>query len=350
MDSGISSSSGGGGMQSSGGDDEDEYESRTESVPPFFHSNPISDPLVSHHQNHPPTFFDPSASFLNPLSQSQPNNSLLNLDGVRPLGQRSEPNYTVDFGNLQGSFSSQGLVSHGLYPSSSSMQSRPSTKSDQKSVGKNPKKRTRASRTTPTTILTTDTMNFRAIVQEFTGIPAPPFSGSSYSRRLELFGSGSGMWSSHLESTLGSLYPLPPSAKRVKPTPIVSSSSSPFSLHPLADANVITNTTSNNTIPACSNYVQMSSESDLGILKQPQNMLNLQNFQSFLHPLPLHPCLNLPGFAVGSHGGSVMSSLDELNSGHGNATGVGVNDGNQDHLRPSDWNYDSSGQNSQRVE
>ncbi|GMI82857.1 hypothetical protein HRI_001955000 [Hibiscus trionum] len=316
MDSGNSS------MQSSGGDDEEEYESRTESVPPFFNS---------HHQNHPPTFFDPSANFLNP----QPDNSLLNLDGVGFLSQRSEPNCTLDFGNLQGSSSSHGLIGQGLYPSSSPMQSRPSTKSDQKRVVKNPKKRTRASRTTPTTILTTDTMNFRAIVQEFTGVPAPPFSGSSYSRRLDLFGSGSGMRSSHLE-TLGSLYPLPPSAKRVKPTPIVSSSSPSFSVHPLADAN-LTNTTRNNTIPNCSNYVQLSSETDLGILKQPQNMLNLHNFQSFLHP-----CLNLPGFAVGS--------LDESGLGHGNATAVGMKDGNQDHLRASDWNYDSGDQNSQRVE
>ncbi|KAI4330164.1 hypothetical protein MLD38_028467 [Melastoma candidum] len=40
---------------------------------------------------------------------------------------------------------------------------------------RNPKKRTRASRRAPTTVLTTDTSNFRAMVQEFTGIPAPPF-------------------------------------------------------------------------------------------------------------------------------------------------------------------------------
>uniref|UniRef100_UPI001CB9C843 VQ motif-containing protein 22-like n=1 Tax=Erigeron canadensis TaxID=72917 RepID=UPI001CB9C843 len=40
---------------------------------------------------------------------------------------------------------------------------------------KNPKKRSRASRKAPTTVLTTDTSNFRAMVQEFTGIPAPPF-------------------------------------------------------------------------------------------------------------------------------------------------------------------------------
>ncbi|CAH9146881.1 unnamed protein product [Cuscuta epithymum] len=54
----------------------------------------------------------------------------------------------------------------------------------------NPKKRSRASRRAPTTVLTTDTSNFRQMVQEFTGIPAGPFSGSAgglYSRRLDLF-------------------------------------------------------------------------------------------------------------------------------------------------------------------
>lgn len=41
------------------------------------------------------------------------------------------------------------------------------------------KKRPRASRRPPTTVLTTDTSNFRAMVQEFTGIPAPPFAGGA---------------------------------------------------------------------------------------------------------------------------------------------------------------------------
>ncbi|XP_074264387.1 uncharacterized protein LOC141586889 [Silene latifolia] len=50
---------------------------------------------------------------------------------------------------------------------------------------RNPKKRSRASRRAPTTVLTTDTNNFRQMVQEFTGIPAPPFSGRT---RLDLLG------------------------------------------------------------------------------------------------------------------------------------------------------------------
>lgn len=46
-------------------------------------------------------------------------------------------------------------------------------------AARNPKKRSRASRRAPTTVLTTDTTNFRAMVQEFTGIPSPPFVNSS---------------------------------------------------------------------------------------------------------------------------------------------------------------------------
>uniref|UniRef100_A0A0D9X7R0 VQ domain-containing protein n=1 Tax=Leersia perrieri TaxID=77586 RepID=A0A0D9X7R0_9ORYZ len=44
------------------------------------------------------------------------------------------------------------------------------------------RKRTRASRRAPTTVLTTDTSNFRAMVQEFTGIPSPPFAGGAPTR------------------------------------------------------------------------------------------------------------------------------------------------------------------------
>ncbi|CAD5177228.1 unnamed protein product [Musa acuminata subsp. malaccensis] len=53
------------------------------------------------------------------------------------------------------------------------------------------KKRSRASRRAQTTVLTTDTSNFRAMVQQFTGIPSPPFdiaptatSSSPFARSL----------------------------------------------------------------------------------------------------------------------------------------------------------------------
>ncbi|GMJ15199.1 hypothetical protein HRI_005189100 [Hibiscus trionum] len=319
MDSGNSSSS----LQSSSGDDE-EYDSRHESVPAFLntsgHFSGLSYPpssLGSHQHHQPPTFFDPSPNYLNnTFSQSQ----LLNLDGVRPRSLRSDP-YCTDLGNLPG----QGL-NRDSFPSSSSIQTRPPHDNNGvRSSTKNPKKRTRASRRAPTTVLATDTTNFRAMVQEFTGIPAPPFTGSSpYSRRLDLFGSGSGIRSGHFEA----LYPLRPSAKRVQPI-------------------------ANTTIP--SNY---QLPSDLSLVKQPQNMLDLQNqspvlpFQSFLDPTPLPPWVNMPGFGVKSHGSSAPS-LDELGLSHGQVNaelggqgnrrdGVGLN---QYHLRGLDWNYGNSGSN-----
>ncbi|XP_062195108.1 uncharacterized protein LOC133898434 [Phragmites australis] len=47
------------------------------------------------------------------------------------------------------------------------------------------RKRTRASRRAPTTVLTTDTSNFRAMVQEFTGTPSAPFAGASARSRFD---------------------------------------------------------------------------------------------------------------------------------------------------------------------
>ncbi|CAN8251555.1 unnamed protein product [Cochlearia groenlandica] len=66
-----------------------------------------------------------------------------------------------------------------------------------------PKKRSRVSRRAPTTVLTTDTSNFRAMVQEFTGNPSTPFTGlSSFSSpftrsRFDFFGSSSSSSSPH---------------------------------------------------------------------------------------------------------------------------------------------------------
>lgn len=60
-------------------------------------------------------------------------------------------------------------------------------------VSKPVRKRSRASRRTPTTLLNTDTANFRAMVQQFTGGPAStPFaSGSHYPSRANVnFGLG----------------------------------------------------------------------------------------------------------------------------------------------------------------
>ncbi|KAJ9146423.1 hypothetical protein P3X46_028692 [Hevea brasiliensis] len=394
MDSGNSGS-----MQSSSGDEE--YDSRPESLPAFLNpsghfgpssSNPQHQPsLLPHHQQ--PTLFDPSPNLFHAFSQSptnpNPNTSLLNIDVVRPRGLRSDPYCTDLNSNLLGSQASSSQSFLGAQGSNQgplpSMQlrsvqdngARSSSPSDQiPAVARNPKKRTRASRRAPTTVLNTDASNFRAMVQEFTGIPAPPFSGSPYSRRLDLFGTvGSSMRSGQLE-TMGSLYPFRPSAQKVhQPSSFLfsSSSSSSFSLlnNTIVDAtNTATTTNDNNTmtlsIPTTSSNFNPASinyqlPSDIGLPKQPQNMLNMQNqmlsFQSLLQPTALHPSLNTDGLGAKSQANMSLPSLEELGMSHGqinvkvgglqshgttegmllrNDTLGSNNNGNQDHLRSLD--------------
>lgn len=404
MDSGNSSS-----MQSSSGGDE-EYDSRAESLPAFLNpsshfvppsntSQPSS--LLSHQQQ--PTLLDPSPNLFHAFSHSSPNpnpnSSLLNLDVVRSRGLRSDQNCPDLVSSLPtGSSSSQSIM--GAQGSSqaplSTMQlrsvhdngARSSSPSDQTHVvARNPKKRTRASRRAPTTVLTTDTSNFRAMVQEFTGIPAPPFSGSPFSRRFDLFGTGSGLRSSgHLEP-VGSFYPLRPSAQKVhQQSPFVSSSSSPssssFLNNTMVDATNIASTTTNNnnnmttSISVATSTFNPSSidyqlPSDLGLPKQPQNVINMQNqmlsFQSLIQPLPLLPSLNVSSLGAKSQASLPLPSLEELGMSHGQVNAnlgglpsqvttegmrlrtdnswrdgpvTGSNDGSQQgHLRSFDGNY-----------
>ncbi|XP_062098962.1 uncharacterized protein LOC133804857 [Humulus lupulus] len=250
MDSGNSGS-----MQSSSGGDE-EYDSRAESISALLSSNPQGH--VSHMANHhaPPqqhphhhqsSMFDPLSNFFDPTAVSS--RSPLNLDMGWSRTLRSDPNST-DLGSGLMPSSSTHNQSHPFFANSQYGQgqsrgsgfgiggagvgggvnlggggvglgsnntfqgiqiplennngprgtnpgavSGTSTQNDvNNNVVRNPKKRSRASRRAPTTVLTTDTTNFRAMVQEFTGIPAPPFTSSPFPRttRLDLFGTGGG--------------------------------------------------------------------------------------------------------------------------------------------------------------
>ncbi|OEL33232.1 hypothetical protein BAE44_0005748 [Dichanthelium oligosanthes] len=67
------------------------------------------------------------------------------------------------------------------------------------------RKRTRASRRAPTTVLTTDTSNFRAMVQEFTGIPSPPFGAG--------LGVGVGGPAASLRTRFDHIFPQPSSLR-----------------------------------------------------------------------------------------------------------------------------------------
>nr|GMC94716.1 rho GTPase-activating protein gacF-like [Ipomoea batatas]GMC98908.1 rho GTPase-activating protein gacF-like [Ipomoea batatas] len=118
---------------------------------------------------------------------------------------------------------------------------------DQPHVVRNPKKRSRASRRAPTTVLTTDTSNFRAMVQEFTGIPSPPFTSSlPFSRTLA---SPSAMRSGAAAHFADNIRPSPPYLRRPFPQkiqPLHPAFPPPPSPSPLVD--VLPSSTTNNNI------------------------------------------------------------------------------------------------------
>ncbi|XP_043719003.1 uncharacterized protein DDB_G0271670-like [Telopea speciosissima] len=361
-----------GSLQSSSGGDE-EYDSRNESISAFLnpagHVSSISNP--SHHHHLPPhhhhqthlssssssALFEPNLSnYLDAFSRSPPPvsntpNSMLNFDMVWPRGLRSEPTCTeFPTGGLMSSSSQTqtqpvpgGRV--GPFHGSSSMPmplhplpppengSRPSGSSDQTAPNpvRNSKKRSRASRRAPTTVLTTDTSNFRAMVQEFTGIPAPPFPASPFPRsRLDLFSTASTtMRSSHHLDPSPPSYLLRPFAQKFHPPSFASSASTTTSSSSSSIVDVINasaaaaNTTSGGGAPILTaSGSSNASNSDLGLTKQTQNLLNMQNpiltFQSLLQSTgpsppgqpPRYPLANGPVFGTKSQESLPIPSND----------------------------------------
>jgi len=341
MDSGNS------GSISSSGDEE--YDSRPHHtlLPPTFLTNNhpsqfLSSSSSSHYQHHPhPSLFDLSSTYLHALSQ--PNSSFLHLDTATSSSShppRSQPDCTHPSGvNVASSPQTTTNISQcllgpqvGLASDNARSQEPISLEPGRtvNNVGRNSKKRTRASRRAPTTVLTTDTSNFRAMVQEFTGIPAPPFSASSsYSRRLDLLtGSSSLRTTSHLDATTGPFYPLRPSPQKVNhhhhhhhhQNPLLlSSSSSPY--NNMVDAITPTTTTTNNSSSNNNNNTttinyQQQLPPDLGIPyhHNPQNiMLSMQNHPNLAFnppPPPLHP-FGQAGFSA------KLPSIEDLGMSHG---------------------------------
>ncbi|ERM94166.1 hypothetical protein AMTR_s00010p00175790 [Amborella trichopoda] len=156
------------------------------------------------------------------------------------------------------------------------------------------KKRSRASRRAPTTVLTTDTTNFRAMVQEFTGIPNPPFSSSPFQRastRFDFIGGGGGSRSEPAPPFL--LRPFPQ-----KPSPPLSSSNS---ISGSSSLNIV----SSNADIVMPNYLAASSSSQN--VPVPQLPIQMQGPPSFVnfHPVLSHnakfmsPMAPMPGFLAG---------------------------------------------------
>ncbi|XP_011031000.1 PREDICTED: rho GTPase-activating protein gacO-like isoform X3 [Populus euphratica] len=351
-------SSNSGSMQSSSGGDEEYDSSRAESISAFFNSNnnknnPFShvrpmpsnqppEPDHHHHQSHHSSssstmFFDPFSNYFDPLVPSSSSsrsplqsltnpNSLHNLDMVWSKNLRSDPNCTDLGGFISSSLPTQqfttqtqnrttfqSLPSHGQesatrVPGSGSVSGTNDKVSNTAGIRK-PKKRSRASRRAPTTVLSTDTTNFRAMVQEFTGIPAPPFTSSPFPRsRLDLFGTAASALRSpvshHLDPSpppylLGpfakTFQPPPPPAPPFVPSGSAASSFSASMVDAIASTTTTnikgtcTNTTTSNNIPLTSINYQLPS--DLGLLKQPHNLLN-PNVQNPIHNF--HPLLQAP--------------------------------------------------------
>lgn len=270
MDSGNSGS-----MQSSSTAGDEEYDSRAESssLSAFLNntnnnSNPVPPP-----QQHTITttltqvgpfthVFDPLSNYMDPTQRtpSSNQNQILNLDMVwsKVAAARSEPdlsgaglipcssssfpqnntnnNHQAFLLSQLGPSQSQTQVNVGLgvFPTTlvsenggnigSSREPTSTNANVNVNAARNPKKRSRASRRAPTTVLTTDTSNFRAMVQEFTGIPAPPFTSSPFPRtRLDLFTSSSPIMRSSTHLPNGTLDP-----------PTTSTTPAPYLLRPFA--------------------------------------------------------------------------------------------------------------------
>uniref|UniRef100_A0A1D1Z5R9 VQ domain-containing protein n=1 Tax=Anthurium amnicola TaxID=1678845 RepID=A0A1D1Z5R9_9ARAE len=297
MDSANSSS-----VQSSSGGDED-HDSRSDSISPFLSPPGTSFSSLSHQPSlqlpasspRPPSFlFDPLSGYLDPFTSSS-----LHLDMT--WAGAFNPNQLPS--SQQQQLLPPSAPPHDQASNTSSARAAPAPRSS--------RKRSRASRREPTTVLTTDTANFRAMVQEFTGIPAPPFFSSSSSMfprsRLDLFHptASPAMGSSGVldPSPRPLLRPLPQKVQVPSLVPFMpggSSSSSPApaitaTATSAADAiadGFIRGAFATNDTAANVSSTSMSTPSMGSSYQQPplgdhhQNLLNVFNFQSILQPSP----------------------------------------------------------------
>lgn len=410
MDSGNSgsmqsSSTGGGGV---GGDDQ-EFESHggdssMTCFPSFFNNNNNNNPTVVNYQVAP---FDNNARLLQLYSLNNGSSSLNIFDQHQQQGQ-------VHFGSLESGSYNNNSSSHlenmmwankfgpirssssddhatnctttnttptgGGYnnpqphhqlgpaplPGGPSSENSPRSSNQNASVGgvssggggggpgRNPKKRSRASRRAPTTVLTTDTSNFRQMVQEFTGIPAPPFSASGFPSRsrLDLFGGmGMGMGMGigmGIGSGMGILprtggggggggssnsmdppsYLLRPFAQKILPHP----SPPPNPQQPQQQRNSVTSTSTNTN--ALTNATAAAASSSSGA--------NAGTIPAAFHlsPQPSNPMLSFQSLLQQSSSSLIQegSGMDNLGSqGAGPPVSLGAGSGPRGESEPQNW-------------
>ncbi|KAG6438165.1 hypothetical protein SASPL_103102 [Salvia splendens] len=273
MDSGNSGS-----MQSSSGGDDQEFDSSSSFLTAPNNFGGITAPQFLSHQS--PNFFDPNLTQSLDHAGGYANANVNDGDLIWSRGLRSENQSVANLGNSARPARPQQVAAAPPPPQQA----------------RNLKKRTRASRRAPTTVLTTDTTNFRQMVQEFTGIPAAPFSGGSpYSRRLDLFSAASALRSAvHLDG-LGPLYPLRPAAHKILSPFSSSTSAAPppqFLNSTMIDAIVPTMIANNNNTASTSN-------------------VSPNNFQLYQHHSIITPQMNfsnLSGFLNRDGGASASSA------------------------------------------
>ncbi|KAL4354985.1 hypothetical protein GQ457_06G027080 [Hibiscus cannabinus] len=142
-----------------------------------------------------PQFYDQN------LSNQEISNRLRLLSSESVFGdQGSDTSAIVNTPTLTTSTAPQSSLGSGLGGGHLSPEGR---------VGKPVRRRSRASRRTPTTLLNTDTANFRAMVQQFTGGPSAPFAAGSSLPGGTSFGFGFGTRQPHVNPN-NSLLMLPP--------------------------------------------------------------------------------------------------------------------------------------------
>ncbi|CAH8391124.1 unnamed protein product [Eruca vesicaria subsp. sativa] len=273
MDSGNSSS-----MQSSsgGGGDQEEYDSRADqSISALFNNNIAGqtqlDSLIAN-------CFNTSWSTDNPLWST--------TDGSRQPPPQPQPPISsgpVFFTNTVQE--NLRVVSNTNTNTSSPTGSVPTDKRTGLATTRNPKKRSRVSRRAPTTVLTTDTSNFRAMVQEFTGNPSTPFTGSSSSTytpftrsRFDLFGPSSSSFSR----------PLKPFPHKLIPT---SHYSTPTDYHQSLPFNPFLNNQSSNNVPL-KDHQSLSMRTSTGFGYVGANSEGLHNIFSSSSASMTQPTLN----------------------------------------------------------
>ncbi|KAL6502594.1 hypothetical protein OROHE_024247 [Orobanche hederae] len=241
---------------------------------------------------HPPQpLFDPYANYTQQFHHPNPNHfNNPNASWAGSTSVRSDP-----------SLSHHDAINFSMPSPVGVDDNNPGEGTSASAAARNPKKRSRASRRAPTTVLTTDTTNFRSMVQEFTGIPAPPFGDSSFPRsnRLDnLFGSRSASFDVAPPPYLRRPFP-----QQTAPTP-------PFLVSSSTSNNITTSLpTSNNLFSSLlqSNTSKFIFSDSSVTASRPGH-----NQGPFEIPTHIKTGPGLDGFGPGGHGNHVAATLNGI--------------------------------------